>query len=66
MCALCVFLSLFFSFFRYDCGIFLLKNADCLGQDLDPAEGHYAQKDIPSVRRMIVLELIRLKLMSGL
>ena len=65
-------LCLYFSFtllnfvlFRYDCGMFVLKNADCLGQDLDPAKGHYAQKDMPNVRRMVLLELIRLKITSG-
>ena len=65
-------LCLYFSFtllnfvlFRHDCGMFVLKNADCLGQDLDPAAGHYAQKDMPNVRRMVLLELIRLKITSG-
>ena len=65
-------LCLYFSFtllnfvlFRYDCGMFVLKNADCLGQDLDPAKEHYAQKDMPNVRRMVLLELIRLKITSG-
>jgi len=43
----------------------VLKNADCLGQDLDPAKEYYAQKDIPNVRRMVLLELIRLKIISG-
>jgi len=42
--------------------MFVLKNADCLGQDLDPAAGHYAQKDMPNLRRVALLELIRLKL----
>jgi hypothetical protein len=45
--------------------MFVLKNADCLGQDLDPAKEYYAQKDIPNVRRMVLLELIRLKIISG-
>jgi Ulp1 family protease len=53
-------------FVRYDCGLFGLKNADCLGQDLDPAEKHYAQKDMPNVRRMVVLELIRQEIRSDL
>ena len=55
-------LNLNFVLFRFDCGMFVLKNADCLGQDLDPAAGHYAQKDMPNVRRVALLELIRLKL----
>ena len=65
-------LCLYFSFtllnfvlFRYDCGMFVLKNADCLGQDLDPAKEHYAQKDMPNMRRMVLLELIRLKITNG-
>jgi len=59
-------LNLNFVLFRYDCGMFVLKNADCLGQDLDPAAGHYyAQKDMPNVRRVALLELIRLKIISG-
>ena len=60
---LCVLIS-FFSF-RYDCGMFVLKNADCLGQDLDPANGHYAQKDIRNVRRIVALELLRKEMISG-
>ena len=55
-------LNLNYVLFRFDCGMFVLKNADCLGQDLDPAAGHYAQKDMPNVRRVALLELIRLKL----
>ena len=65
-------LCLYFSFtllnfvlFRHDCGMFVLKNADCLGQDLDPAKEHYAQKDMANVRRMVLLELIRLKITNG-
>ena len=59
-------LNLNFVLFRFDCGMFVLKNADCLGQDLDPAAGHYyAQKDMPNVRRVALLELIRLKIISG-
>ena len=61
---LCVLTFLLF-FFRYDCGVFVLKNADCLGQDLDPAEDQYAQKDMPDVRRRMVLELIRQTIISG-
>ena len=46
--------------------MFVLKNADCLGQDLDPAgDYHYVQKDMPNVRRIVLLELIRLKIISG-
>ena len=59
---LCV---LIFVFFRNDCGIFVLKTADCLSQNLDPGGGHYAQKDIRNVRRMVALELLRLKIISG-
>ncbi len=62
VCALCAYFNFFF---RYDCGIFVLKNADCLGQDLDPANGHYAQKDIRNVRRIVALELLRKEMISG-
>jgi hypothetical protein len=64
VCALCTYFS-FVLFFRNDCGVFVLKNADCLGQDLDPAEDQYAQKDMPDVRRRMVLELIRQTIISG-
>jgi len=45
----------------FDCGMFVLKFADCLGRDLDLATSPFEQSHMPNLRRRVCLEMVHSK-----